>query len=167
MVLFPLTTPYLGMTVSFLTSWWGSIKVLPWKIFWLSFRIDPDSMRQVLIPTDGLESTTQGKYNKEDWMVFITFQKYLEVSILLKLMDFFYLYSELIFAEQPFLRERGKVWANFDLASSCPWFLQFSYWENALNFPSSDFTRISFFCGHKPKACNESSVSTRIRILPA
>ena len=53
-------------------------------------------------------------------MVFITFQKYLEVSILLKLMDFFHLYSELIFAEQPFLRERGKVWANFDLASSCP-----------------------------------------------
>ena len=77
-------------------------------------------MRQVLVPTDGLESTTQGKYNKEDRMVFITFQKYLEVSILLKLMDFFYLYSELIFAEQPFLRERGKVWANFDLASSCP-----------------------------------------------
>ena len=50
-------------------------------------------MRQVLVPTDGLESTTQGKYNKEDWKVFITFQKYLEVSILLKLMDFFYLYS--------------------------------------------------------------------------
>ena len=53
-------------------------------------------------------------------MVFITFQKCLQVSILLKLMEFFYLYSELIFAERPFLRERGKVWANFDLASSCP-----------------------------------------------
>ena len=77
-------------------------------------------MRQVLVPTDGLESTTQGKYNKGDGMVFITFQKYLEVSILLKLMDFFHLYSELIFAKQPFLRERGKFWANFDLASSCP-----------------------------------------------
>ena len=32
-------------------------------------------MRQVLVPTDDLESTTEGKYNKGDWMVFITFQK--------------------------------------------------------------------------------------------
>ena len=102
-------------------------------------------MRQVLVPTDDLESTTQGKYNKGDWMVFITFQKCLQVSILLKLMEFFYLYSELIFAERPFLRERGKVWANFDLASSCPWFLQFFILRVNVNFPSSDLKRIYLF----------------------
>ena len=65
-------------------------------------------MRQVLVPTDDLESTTQGKYNKGDWMVFITFQKCLQVSILLKLMEFFYLYSELIFAERPFFEKEAK-----------------------------------------------------------
>ena len=27
-----------------------------------AFKVDPDSIEQVLIPTDGLESTTQGKY---------------------------------------------------------------------------------------------------------
>ena len=27
-----------------------------------AFRVDPGSIKQVLIPTDGLESTTQGKY---------------------------------------------------------------------------------------------------------
>ena len=26
------------------------------------FKVDPDSIKQVLIPTDGLENTTQGKY---------------------------------------------------------------------------------------------------------
>ena len=29
-----------------------------------AFKVDPDSIKQVLIPTDGLESTTQGKYFK-------------------------------------------------------------------------------------------------------
>ena len=29
-----------------------------------AFKVDPDSIKQVLIPTDGLESTTQGKYYK-------------------------------------------------------------------------------------------------------
>ena len=29
-----------------------------------AFKVDPDSIKQVLISTDGLESTTQGKYHK-------------------------------------------------------------------------------------------------------
>ena len=29
-----------------------------------AFKVDPDSLKQVMIPTDGLESTTQGKYYK-------------------------------------------------------------------------------------------------------
>ena len=29
-----------------------------------AFKVDPDSIKQVLIPTDGLESTMQGKYLK-------------------------------------------------------------------------------------------------------
>ena len=29
-----------------------------------AFKVDPDSIKQVLIPTDGLESTTQVKYYK-------------------------------------------------------------------------------------------------------
>ena len=39
------------------------------------FKVDPDSIKQVLIPSDGLESTTQGKYYKWTQMVFLTFQK--------------------------------------------------------------------------------------------
>ena len=39
------------------------------------FKVDPDSIEQVLIPTDGLESTTQGKYYKWTPMAFLTFQK--------------------------------------------------------------------------------------------
>ena len=39
------------------------------------FKVDPESIKQVLIPTDGLESTTQGKYYKWTHMVFLTFQK--------------------------------------------------------------------------------------------
>ena len=42
-----------------------------------------------------------------------SFQKCLQVSFLLKMMDFFYLYSESIFFKQPFLWERGQVWAKF------------------------------------------------------
>ena len=29
-----------------------------------AFKVDPGSIKQVLIPTDGLESATQGKYYK-------------------------------------------------------------------------------------------------------
>ena len=29
-----------------------------------AFKVDPGSIKQVLIPTDGLESATQGKYHK-------------------------------------------------------------------------------------------------------
>ena len=29
-----------------------------------AFKVDPDSIKQVLVATDGLESTTQGKYFK-------------------------------------------------------------------------------------------------------
>ena len=29
-----------------------------------AFKVDPDSIKQVLMPTDGLESATQGKYYK-------------------------------------------------------------------------------------------------------
>ena len=33
-----------------------------------AFKVDPGSIKQVLIPTDGLESTNQGKYYKGvDW----------------------------------------------------------------------------------------------------
>ena len=28
------------------------------------FKVDPDSIKRVLIPTDGVETTTQGKYYK-------------------------------------------------------------------------------------------------------
>ena len=50
-----------------------------------AFKVDPGSIKQVFIPTDGLESTTQGKYYKGvDW----SFQKCLQVSFLLKIMDF-------------------------------------------------------------------------------
>ena len=83
-----------------------------------AFKVDPDSIKQVLIPTDGLESTTQGKYYNGVWMVFLTFQKCLKVSILLKMMNFFCMYSESIFFKQPFLWERDKVWAKFDISSS-------------------------------------------------
>ena len=40
-----------------------------------ALKVDPESIKQVLIPTDGLESTTQGKYYKWIHMVFLTFQK--------------------------------------------------------------------------------------------
>ena len=34
-----------------------------------AFKVDPDSIKQVL-PTDGLENTTQGKYFKGGWLLF-------------------------------------------------------------------------------------------------
>ena len=40
-----------------------------------AFKVDPDSIKQVLIPADGLESTTQGKYYNGVWMVFLNFPK--------------------------------------------------------------------------------------------
>ena len=80
-----------------------------------AFKVDPGSIKQVLIPTDGLESATQGKYHKGGWVVF---PKVFTGIISFENDGLFYLYSESIFFKQPFLRERGKVWAKFDMTSS-------------------------------------------------
>ena len=71
-----------------------------------AFKVDPGSIKQVF---NGLESTTQGKYHKGRWLVF---PKVFTGIISFENDGLFYLYSESIFFKQPFLRERGKVWAN-------------------------------------------------------
>ena len=80
-----------------------------------AFKVDPGSIKQVLIPTDGLESTTQGKYYKGGWLVF---PKVFTGIITFENDGIFYLYSKSIFFKQPFLGEGGKVCAKFDMTSS-------------------------------------------------
>ena len=79
-----------------------------------AFKVDPDSIKQVL-PTDSLENTTQGKYFKGGWLLF---PKVFTDIIPFENDGLFDLYSESIFFKQPFLWERGKVWAKFVMTSS-------------------------------------------------
>ena len=80
-----------------------------------AFKVDSVSIQQVLPPTDGLESTTQGKYYKGDWLVF---PKVFTGIIPFENDGLLYLYSKSIFFKQPFLWEGGKVCAKFDMKSS-------------------------------------------------
>ena len=65
-----------------------------------AFKVDPGSIKQVLLPTYGMESTTQGKYHKGGRLVF---PKVFTGIIAFENDGLFYLYSESIFFKQPFL----------------------------------------------------------------
>ena len=65
-----------------------------------AFKVNPGSIKQVLIPTDGLESTTQGKCYKGGSLVF---PKAFTGIIPFENDGLFYLYSESIFFKRPFL----------------------------------------------------------------
>ena len=95
------------------------------------FKVDPGSIKQVLIPTDGLESSTQGKYYKGGWLVF---QKVFKGVIPFENDGLLYLYSESTFFKQPFLWERGKIWAKFDMTSSSRCCCCFSSFKQKLVF---------------------------------
>ena len=80
-----------------------------------AFKVDPDSIKQVLMPTDGSESATQGKYYKGCWLVF---PQVFTGTIAFENDGLFDLYSESIFYKQSFLWEGGKECAKFDISSS-------------------------------------------------
>ena len=88
------------------------------------FKVDPGSIKEVLIPTDGLESSTQGKYYKAGWLVF---PKVFKGVILFENDGLFYLYSESNFFKQPFLWERGKIWQRTPKFFPVPSQLKFTF----------------------------------------
>ena len=69
------------------------------------FKVDPGSIKEVLIRTDGLESSTQGKYYKAGWLVF---PKVFKGVILFENDGLFYLYSESNFLSNHFFEKEAK-----------------------------------------------------------
>ena len=97
-----------------------------------------------------------------DW----SFQKYSQVSFLLKMMDFCICIPNQFFFKQPFLWEGGKVCAKFDMKSSsrrcCCFYLRNKLW---FFIGRAQPIKVYLFYNYRPNPYIESSVLTRITIL--
>ena len=121
------------------------------------FKVNPDSIELVLIPTDGSESTTKGKNYKK-----IVYTYSFENGLFLVALGIYFI-KQLIsvrdillgcfFLLLPLLNLNKILFLNFFMDIVAPYFSL---------VPSK--SEVTFFFGHKPKWCIENSISTRFRV---